>query len=573
MDVEVINLPFDVPLLPVLKLMAGDLSCIYENGNLRQLTLFGEEIVQMIYPAIRDTNWATSGYQITDEQITLHDTNFEIHYTAEYILADIHYRARIGIKGTEHNSITFSFQGEAMNTCFVNRIGLCVHHPIKSGSGKHVTVIRPDGSNYTAVFPAYVSPHQPFKDVSSMMWQTDGSALLNLNFEGEVFETEDQRNWADHSYKTYSRRLDQPYPFLIEKGSTLIQRITLKVIQNCGASRDELKDIATITEESKLAKTHPPAQTKRAIPKIGYVKKPGNHPLTKDELRLLQSVPFNHYRVALNLGSSDWQKHLFVAGTEANELNASLELITWFTDSCEKELNELFVALKTISCEVDSILPLQRGHDVTPAELLGYVYASFKEVYPATKIGYGTIGSFADLNRHPPKGDDVKYDFVNFGMQPQVHMKDTRSIIGNLQSLLQIIESTRQFTSKPIFVSPIAFLCPDESVSDRRLATHFGAAWTLLSIFHLAGADHLAFDFISAEFPGVVHSKESPTASSPIFQLLARLKQFSARHMSINEIQNQIIFEDDYGNKLVYLLSEEFNTKAKSNCFNRSLNA
>ena len=47
----------------------------------------------------------------------------------------------------------------------------------------------------------------------------------HLYFEGDVFETEDQRNWTDASYKTYSTPLDQPYPAKVTKGTALFQRI------------------------------------------------------------------------------------------------------------------------------------------------------------------------------------------------------------------------------------------------------------------------------------------------------------------------------------------------------------
>ena len=72
----VIQLPFDVPLLPVKILKAGEISCIYERGNLRQVAFDGEEIVQMIYPAVRGTNWETALSEITDEKIICDDKSF-----------------------------------------------------------------------------------------------------------------------------------------------------------------------------------------------------------------------------------------------------------------------------------------------------------------------------------------------------------------------------------------------------------------------------------------------------------------------------------------------------------------
>ena len=36
--------------------------------------------------------------------------------------------------------------------------------------------------------------------------------------EGDAFEMEDQRNWADASFKTYVRPLSKPRPYVIAKG-------------------------------------------------------------------------------------------------------------------------------------------------------------------------------------------------------------------------------------------------------------------------------------------------------------------------------------------------------------------
>jgi len=39
-----------------------------------------------------------------------------------------------------------------------------------------------------------------------------------ISFEGDVFETEDQRNWTDASFKTYCPPLRLPYPRPFEAG-------------------------------------------------------------------------------------------------------------------------------------------------------------------------------------------------------------------------------------------------------------------------------------------------------------------------------------------------------------------
>ncbi len=71
-------------------------------------------------------------------------------------------------------------------------------------------------------FPEEISPHQPFRDIRAMHWKITDSMEAHLYFEGDVFETEDQRNWTDASYKTYSTPLDQPYPAKVSKRYRII---------------------------------------------------------------------------------------------------------------------------------------------------------------------------------------------------------------------------------------------------------------------------------------------------------------------------------------------------------------
>ena len=56
-----------------------------------------------------------------------------------------------------------------------------------------------------------------------------GDVEVDIAFEGEVFEMEDQRNWTDASFKTYCRPLALPRPYTLEAGDEVRQRITVTV--------------------------------------------------------------------------------------------------------------------------------------------------------------------------------------------------------------------------------------------------------------------------------------------------------------------------------------------------------
>ena len=129
----------------------------------------------------------------------------------------------------EAESITISFEGAAVEEFSSNRIGLVVlHHPDEAG--RPVTVTAPDGSRSEANFPTHISAHQPFKDIVALDWESDHVAY-RLDFEGDVFETEDQRNWTDASFKTYSTPLSKPFPVTHQTGDSIRQRIRLSARQ------------------------------------------------------------------------------------------------------------------------------------------------------------------------------------------------------------------------------------------------------------------------------------------------------------------------------------------------------
>ena len=115
------------------------------------------------------------------------------------------------IEGREDNSITFTMEGIALESFEKNRIGFCVLHPIDGCAGTNCVIAHSDGSLEQSVFPEQISPDQVFRDIRSMKWMAN-TVHCRLDFEGDIFETEDQRNWTDASYKTYSTPLSASFP-------------------------------------------------------------------------------------------------------------------------------------------------------------------------------------------------------------------------------------------------------------------------------------------------------------------------------------------------------------------------
>jgi hypothetical protein len=107
-----------------------------------------------------------------------------------------------------------------------NRVGLVALHPAAL-AGVPLVVEHPDGRPSVTTYPLWIAPHQPAVDVVGYRW-TAGSTTVGMTLTGDVFEMEDQRNWSDASFKTYSTPLAEPFPVALEPGASVRQALTLR---------------------------------------------------------------------------------------------------------------------------------------------------------------------------------------------------------------------------------------------------------------------------------------------------------------------------------------------------------
>lgn len=508
----------DVHLLPVTPLRAGALSCLYEHGNLRQITLGNTEVFTMLYSALRDETWATLPYDIRDEKIEQFEGGFRISYTAEYKHKGRHvYTADIFLEGKPDNTISMEMRGRALASFRRNRIGLCTLHSLWS-KGAEVDVMSDDGSTTRYAFPQTISPHQVMMNIRRLNYAHQG-IRVECAFEGDIFETEDQRNWGDASFKTYSTPVSIPIPVDVNPGDAVYNKVTVKVTGTAAsAKRDE--------EE----KTFP-------FPTIGYEKHYGAR-LTDDEVEMLEGVPFDHYRVELDLSSVGWKNRLDEAAHEAALLGTRLEAVVFFETMEADELDAVAQALAGKGRLVSHVLPLAIGYLATPLRLLEQFYPFIKKLIPDVLVGYGSNTYFTEVNRERPEGD--LYDFVSFPFFPQAHASDTRTIIENLQTGPDVIATIRSFTNKPIFVSPLT-LAPRGNDVDPRQHTRFAADWMLQCIASFGGAARITLEKATGPRGLLAEGK-----ASPLFEGLERLRAIDVERI-VRSADGSVMFQGRKG--------------------------
>ena len=129
-----------------------------------------------------------------------------------------------------------------------------------------------------------------------MNW-TVAESKCTLIFSGELFETEDQRNWTDASYKTYCTPQILPSPATIRKGDKIWQRI--EFIVKSEERREVVKNEAINVTVNPLISFD--------MPKTGIGRSGLTSPLSEDEIRILREVHFDHYRIDLYLFRNGWR--------------------------------------------------------------------------------------------------------------------------------------------------------------------------------------------------------------------------------------------------------------------------
>ena len=108
---------------------------------------------------------------------------------------------------------------------------------------------------------------------------------VSCRMEGDTFEMEDQRNWTDASYKTYVRPLALPWPYVIAKGETIDQTVTLTV---SGAARE----IDSVDGPLSLAIGEQIAG--RTMPPLGLGLDPKDLDATEQSLKALKQAAPSH---------------------------------------------------------------------------------------------------------------------------------------------------------------------------------------------------------------------------------------------------------------------------------------
>lgn len=471
----------------ILMLRAGALSLQYEAGALRYLKVGGIEILHQIYAAVRDANWATIPGQITDFELDKQANSFQISYVSHHQQGDVDFVWNATITGRADNTLTFHFAGEARSTFQRNRIGFCVLHPMTCADAA-CRVEQVDGTQIEGVFPHYIAPHQPFKNIRAIQHEAAPGLWAEVRMEGDTFEMEDQRNWTDASFKTYCTPLEQPFPVTVEQGTHIEQTITVKLLNVPSIAAEESASTLRLMVDD---------QTAYPLPPLGLGMASHDEPLSPRAIERLKALNLAHLRLDLYPNRDGAEVLLKRAADEARALGVGVEIALHLTDEAKVEVLTILVWVNQLQVPVVRWLIFRQGGKTTHEKGLLHARSLLRKGVP---IGAGTDAFFAEINRGRPPAERV--DFVTYSSNPQVHAFDNASWVETLPVLPVTVESAAQFSGgKPVVISPITLkmrwnpnaTAPSVPVLgdlppqvDVRQMSLFGAGWTLGSLKFLA---------------------------------------------------------------------------------------
>lgn len=475
------------------ELRAGPLSAALEEGDLLSIRWGGFELLRRIYVAVRDRNWGTVPRHLRNLKVHSDPGSFRISYQAEHRQGEINFVWDADIHATAQGTLTFSMQGEARSTFLRNRIGFCLLHPAAEFAGCRFTAQRDDGSKVEGSFPTAIALEQPIVGTECMQalaFEAEPSGLrAEIEFSGDLFEMEDQRNWTDATYKTFSTPLSLACPVEVRKGDRVSQAIRLK-ITDLQAARPVL------VEEGRIKLVVGEAVGMK-LPRIGLGLATEGRTLTETEITRLRALRLSHLRVDLRLSEVGYSDILAMGANQAKRLEVSLEAALFLSDPAEGGLRSLIEMLQRLQPPISRWLLFDATGNAASEtcvkqarQLLGFWNSQ-------TQFASGTDANFYQLGQARPPVQWL--DLLCYSIHPQEHAFDNRSLVETLEIQGETVRNAREFAGNlPIVISPVTLkprFNPDATAAlpspqagelppevDLRQMSLFGAAWTLGSL-------------------------------------------------------------------------------------------
>ncbi|MCI2237155.1 hypothetical protein MO973_34205 [Paenibacillus sp. TRM 82003] len=421
-----------------LRVGAAGWELLVVGDSLDAITHEGRPVLRAVRFVVRDRDWRTVPADLDPVQVRHHRDGADLTVSA---------RARgtgVDLAWTGHlelrpGRLRFTAGATALAGSLCNRVGIVLLHA-PDLAGRELLVHHPDGSTTRQGFPRDVSPHQPARDVAGLEWSVDG-APVRAELGGDVFEVEDQRNWTDASFKTYSTPLEHPFPVLLPAGHQVHQELVLErprpsagypavpAVSDAPVPELELVPSSAVVPEFLVgASTAPSGEARR--PAFPWMRSVG-------------------VLVELDLGSAGWRTALDRARQDADGTALDVRLVTDDPGSLRAAVDALEgVPMRRIGAFSATT------HVGEPALLEELTRLTAGGGAPVEVVA-GTRAHFTELNRNherlPPGAASL-----TFSTTPQMHETGRTQVVESLAVQRLVAEqAVRLAAGRPVHVGPV----------------------------------------------------------------------------------------------------------------------
>ncbi|KDA05377.1 hypothetical protein DC31_16490 [Microbacterium sp. CH12i] len=418
----------------------------------------GRLVLRGVRAVVRDHGWNT--VPVVVESFTTSPDGLEFRLRHDGLGARVAALLRVDVRGDELIVSWDAVNEVGFDTC---RAGLVVLHPA-TDAGSAVTVTHSDGSAEQTMLPVAISPHQPTRDIREL--RIGSTASINLRFDGEVFEMEDQRNWSDASFKTYSRPLSLPYPYRLEAGEHLRQSISVRV--DAVATTGTAPATGTAAGADPVIHLNPAG----AFPQIGIEACTAPDPVP--------AVATGAFRVVeLNLTTPNWHAALTRASADKRPIDVRL-----VTDGDAGLLEEAARSLR--DHDVQRVTPFDVTTHVSDRAVVEATRAALASAGLCVPILAGARSHFTELNREQHQ---VPHDVHGIAVNttPLFHSLDTEQLVEAIPMQRLIAEQTvRIADGLPVHIGPLSLrprfnnvaTSPEPAPTRDELSEGYGAQFT-----------------------------------------------------------------------------------------------
>lgn len=475
-----------------------------EEGALSRVSWNGVEILRGLSVVVRTNTWLTA-VPTSQVHVDSKASSFTVKISARNTADGVDFSWNGEIYARQDGEFSFSFVGHSHGVTSTNRIGLVALHSL-NWAGRKCLLTHSDQSKEATSYPSLVSPHQPMKDIACLSQEIIDGHELNISFSGEVFEMEDQRNWTDASFKTYSRPLEWPFPYELTDGEKVEQKISLSVSPG---TRPNSTQRQYREDSASPSITAPAKNSLLPWPQIGVSSRRDTN--IEDVAKAWPHLAPRHLRVDVVCNESGLQGGELV--DQALSRKIPLELAVHLGSDGQKALQKLVTILNSRPIDAVCIYDLE-SPSTTPAAMRAFNQIMRPQLPPETPLLVGTDDNFTELNRNRVHPLTLHATGLTFGLNPQVHDSSETAIIETAEAIPAILATAKSFSDDaPLAISPMVFkarrniyapgrkidrLGRDDDSVDARLGSPFSAVWLMSTLATLieGGVSRVTLDEI-----------------------------------------------------------------------------